>query len=132
MSIRSAFAASLALLALAALTAPASALQTIQLPDPNAPNSNNYAPPDGMFDNSFPDHWTKKTDGNQQQNQNTSGFHFTMSSSNGFGGTSSFSSSNGFSDGNNMNSQSPSATDSAKQAGSEFSQPGYHDPLFDH
>ncbi|HEY5047986.1 MAG TPA: hypothetical protein VII49_08220 [Rhizomicrobium sp.] len=110
MSLRFSLAAAAALFGLAALATPASAMQIIQIPDPNAPAAD--ATPDGVFDKSFPDSWQKKPADGQQ---GASSFHFTMSGASGGFGT-----------------QSPSAYGDAKQAGSEFYQPmlGYQVPLF--
>jgi hypothetical protein len=129
MSLRISLAAATVLAGMAVFAAPASAvMQIVPMQDPNAPVQNGNAP-DGMFDKSFGDHWQKPAaDG--QQPQDTSGFHFTMSSSSsnsvvpGFGmnhftmGSGSGGAATGYGATSN-----PSAFDSAKQPGSEFYQP---------
>jgi hypothetical protein len=137
MSLRFSLAAAAALAGLAAFAAPASAvMQIVPMPDPNAPTQNGA--PDGMFDKSFGDHWQKPSaDG--QQPQDTSAFHFTMSSSSNNGAGPGFgvnhftmgSGSGGAATGYGATSN-PSAYDSAKQPGSEFYQPmqGSQDPYY--
>jgi hypothetical protein len=114
MSIRYSIAA-LALLGVAMCAAPASAvMQVVHMPDPNAPAQSD-GPPDGLFDKSVGDHWQKPgTEG--QQNQ--SPFHFTVSGSQSYGGSTS----------------NPSAYDGAKQPNSEFYQPmpGSQFPIYNH
>ncbi|MGD0144414.1 MAG: hypothetical protein ABSC92_14765 [Rhizomicrobium sp.] len=85
MSLRFPLAAAAALMVLGVLSAPASAIQTIQIPDPTAPANANGTAPDALFDNSIPDSWQKKGDSSNSQ-FNTGGFHFSVRSSSSYGG----------------------------------------------
>ncbi len=105
MSLRFPFAA--ALVGMVFLAAPAFAMETIHIPDSSTPNN---SVPDGLFDNSVPDTWQKKSDLTEDQSgsSDTSKFHFSVSSS---GGTMQSSSSSG------------DAYGDAHVPGSEFYQP---------
>ncbi|MGD0192145.1 MAG: hypothetical protein ABSD74_15505 [Rhizomicrobium sp.] len=119
MSIRYSLAAAAALLGVVMCAAPASAvMQVVPMPDPNAPAQGD-GPPDGLFDKSVGDHWQKPgTDGDQNTQNNP--FHFTVSGSQGYGGSTSTS--------------NASAYDQAKQPNSEFYQPmpGSPYPFYGH
>lgn len=119
MSVRFSLAVAAVLIGMASFAGPASAvMQVTQMPDPNAAAQAD-APPDGLFDKAFTDHWQKPS-GDAQSNQGLGSFHFTTSGTSGsnYGGPMS----------------NPSAYDNAKQPGSEFYQPlqGSPYPYYDH
>lgn len=100
----------------ALLASPAFAMDIVHIPDSSTPN--NGAPPDGLFDNSIPDTWQKKsdiTDDGQTNAGSGSGFHFSVTN-------------------NTSQTQTPSsAWGSSQTPGSEFYQPmpGF-DPYLPH
>jgi hypothetical protein len=108
MSLRFPLAAAAALVGLSVLAAPAFSMETIHIPDSSTPN--NGLPPDGLFDNSVPDTWQKKsdlTDSQSNQGMSLGNFHFSAS-----GGTNT-----------QMQPVSPTTYSGALVPGSEFSQP---------
>ncbi len=70
------------LVGLGFLAAPALAMETIHIPDSSTPNN---SAPDGLFDNSVPDTWQKKSDLTDSQSDQTGigKFHFSVGSSSG-------------------------------------------------
>jgi hypothetical protein len=120
MSLRFVLAAAAALTAATLISAPAFALQSIQIPDPSAPNS---AQNDPLTDGSAPNRWEEQK--GDDQSTGLGQFHFTMGSSSGWGSTSM---------GAGALSQTPSTYGDPKTAGSEFYQPvpGYVGTAFPH
>jgi hypothetical protein len=88
MKLRLTLAAAAALLGAAALASPALAIEQIHIPDSSA--ANNSGPPDALFDKSVPTTWQQKQNLQQQQGQSGLGnFHFSATTGNGYGSTSS-------------------------------------------
>lgn len=111
MTFRISLGAAAALLGASLLAAPALAMESVHIPDSSTPN--NAMPPDGLFDDSVPQTWHKKTDSSDltssgSQQSGIGGFHFSVS--NGYGQTP-------------QSSSSGSAYDNARTPGSEFYQP---------
>jgi len=120
MSPRLVLAAAAALTAATVLSAPAFALQSVQIPDPNATNS---AQSDPLLGGSAADRWQEQNGDDQATGFGK--FHFTVNSSSGWGSTSF---------GSNGWSQTPSTYGDPKTPGSEFYQPvpGYNGTMFPH
>jgi len=118
MSLRLTLAAAAALTVASALPFSASALQSIQIPDPSAPSN---AQSDPFAGGSASDRWQEQKGADQSTGLGK--FHFTVSGSSGWGSTSF---------GENGWSQTPSTYGDPKTAGSEFYQPmpGYNGTAF--
>jgi hypothetical protein len=83
MSLRFPLVAAAVLVGTAFLASPVFAIETIHIPDSSTPN--NAMPPDGLFDDSVPATWHKKSDLTDSQSNQTGigGFHFSVNSSSG-------------------------------------------------